>query len=1071
MKYTGEDIAKAMNIPFLPDQLKAISAPLAPGVVIAGAGSGKTTVMAARVVFLVANDMVKPEEVLGLTFTRLAAGELAAGIRKALAKLNIQPTEAAVETHSDTGEPTVSTYDAFSNRLIKEHGLLIGVEPDSLIVTDVRRQQLAARLLQKTQLPLAAADMAFMTAVERTLKLDDALANYDVTIADLRAFDEQLIRDLEVATKATNKQNIEVIDTSHERILLGELVAEFRELKHLSDALDYADMSRLTLQLVRLHPQVIEAAKEQFKVVLLDEFQDTSVAQRKLMQLLFGSGGAVTAVGDALQSIYTFRGASVWNIDDFPTQFPQVDNHESPVFGLPVTQRNGKNIVALANRITEDLRAPGVHDKVGALVAREDPKHGPGRIRIASFEHAEDEAKWVAQHLRDAHAEGIAFDDMALLLRNNDQVAWMFSAMTALGIPCQVRSKRTLLSVPEVAEVIAMLRVIAEPTANAAWVRILSGPRWRIGDRDLALIGRKANELAFRQRATGERKLEETLADAVAGTDPVDVVAFGDAIDTIAMSGLEGLSADATERVRTLAAEIRNLRSHASDDLVDFVHRVAVTTGLLAESGAHTFRVHGGFGTNLRSFFSLVANFTSIDGDKNLFSFLDWLRDGDRFGAESELAPVLHKGAVHLMTSHSAKGLEYRVVGLPRFAEGVFPSSNGHDRWPTISHVVPARLRDEKTHPVLLAYPDRANGVDTKTYNAYKEACTQIDELDERRLAYVAVTRSADILLASSSSVMPGDKQFRLASKFLVELREVAADLIAQGRPDISIEPWQEIAEGEKPSEVPGVSGVWPVQLTSDVMQEITASAQRVLDLISQKSVADSVSDIAGKWDEAIAAIETELTAGLTTQRTVEMPVSLSVTQVQNFAKNADDFVSELLRPMPRPPAPAASQGTAFHNWVEARAVALGGSGLQIALPGFDDDEFDLEGTMDSATLQKFRDTFELSEWGRTAAAKIEEPFAIRLAGRLIRGRIDAIYSRVQDGRTIWTLVDWKTNRAATADPLQLSIYRLAWAQAQGCALEDVEAAFYYVALDQTVKPEKLLSLAEVEALLQAPTT
>ncbi|MEY3278088.1 MAG: hypothetical protein RLZZ426_574, partial [Actinomycetota bacterium] len=476
---------------------------------------------------------------------------------------------------------------------------------------------------------------------------------------------------------------------------------------------------------------------------------------------------------------------------------------------------------------------------------------------------------------------------------DNKQVSWIYQALSAAGIPAQVRSKRALLNIPEIAEIIAVLRIVTEPTANSAWVRVLSGVRWRIGDRDLALIGAHAQSLAVRVKKDGNAPIEQKLIDAVSGSDPVDVIAFGDAIEDIDINGLADLSDEAFARIRNLAAEVRYLRAHTSDDLVDFVHRVATTIGLVAESSAHRDRVRVGFSNNLRSFFSMVSEFSSLDSQSTIFAFLTWLQDSDKYNSQPQLTPIVHKGSVQLMTVHSAKGLQFRVVGLPRLTRGIFPSSEGAAQWPTNSAVVPVDLRDERKDEVIAAFPPRSEKIVGKTIAAFKAAYKIQDDLDERRLAYVAVTRSTDILFMSSSAIADFDTQVREVSPYLVELREAATTQ----KIDVTFGPWFEFTEDDKP-ELPVVSGVWPIELNSPAMQEITQSAARVLNAISTHTTPQpSKNPIVKQWDEAIAALHEEMLKSRESLRTVELPTSLSVTHIQRLAKNAEEFVHDLVPP------------------------------------------------------------------------------------------------------------------------------------------------------------------------------
>ncbi|MEN9711489.1 MAG: hypothetical protein RL441_1481, partial [Actinomycetota bacterium] len=668
-------VAEVLGIPFDGPQLAAIEADLVPGVIVAGAGSGKTAVMTARVVYLVANGFVPADAVLGLTFTNLATGELQVRVREALTRLaatNQQPL-------TDAGEPTVSTYHSFAGELIREFGIRIGIEPEHLLLSDVRRQQLAIRMLRETTLSFADSEMSFSTVLERLLALDDAMSDYDIDHEELLDFDEALIADVEPV--ASNDAARKMVATSRHRILLTKLVLEFREYKRLNDCLDYADLTRLSLKIFKSQPELVSMICDRFKVVLLDEYQDTSTAQRKLMMALFGDGHPITAVGDGLQSIYGFRGANPRNIDLFPTHFC-LSSGLAPDFKLPVTQRNGENIVSVANALTHELRQPDAHPLAAPLASKPEPKYGPGTVEVGYFADSLAEVEWLADHIRTQAAAGVPLDDMAILLRRRADVGWYYRALAERGINVQVRTKQDLLDIPEVAEAVSYLRVIAEPTANEAWVRLLSGPRFRISNRDLKIIADVAASLVL-SSGPRPRDLQGIIEATISESDRLNVVAYGDAITQIARDGNALLSADAFARVRLLAREVEYFRRHTSEPLVDFVQRVLNISGLMAEAVSHNSRIASGMASNLRSFVSMAADFTSLDGQNSLFAFLGWLEDARRLQAQGQLLSVVQGNSVQLMTVHSSKGLQFRVVAVPRLANNIFPSKNGQDRWPT----------------------------------------------------------------------------------------------------------------------------------------------------------------------------------------------------------------------------------------------------------------------------------------------------------------------------------------------------------------------------------------------------
>ena len=1057
IRFSAQQVADVLGIPFSEDQLKAIAAEMTPAVIVAGAGSGKTAVMTARVVYLVANGFVPADQVLGLTFTNLATGELQSRVRDALNKLAVSNAD---EDKAETGEPTVSTYHSFSGELLREFGIRIGIEPEHTLLSDVRRQQLAMRMLRSTNVSFAGVDMKFGTVLERLLKLDDAMSDFNIKAEQLIEFDEKLIR--EVEPSVTNEDGRKIIQASRNRILLTQLVQEFREFKKSYDCLDYADMTRLAIEVFQAQPDLVDDVRKRFSVVMLDEYQDTSTAQRVLMHTLFGNGHSLTAVGDGLQSIYVFRGANPQNIDNFRSHFAHEESIPA-VLSLPETQRNGQNIVAIANALTDELRQPDAHPLALPLAAKANPTHGPGVAKLGFFESSNHEADWLADNIRQQEASGIKLSDIAVLLRRRDDVGWFYRALADRGINVQIRTKSDLLDVPEVAECVAYLRVIAEPTANEAWIRLLTGGRLRISNRDLKLIADAASSLVVtpHQRPTDLQGILDSTAQA---SDRITIVAYGDAIAHIAANGHPAMSESAVSRVRMLSSEISHLRRFTSEPLVDFVQRVLATTGLSAEANSHVSRVAAGMPGNLRAFVSMAADFVSLDGQNSLFAFLTWLEDARRLDSQGQMQTVVSGNAVQLMTVHSSKGLQFKCVAIPRLSTDIFPSKNGSDRWPTNPHVIPDELRPDVSDPVLTNYPPRGVRLTEAVLKPFAEACRRLDDLDERRLIYVAVTRAQQTLLVSAAHAIPGEKKSRVPSKFLVEMKSHFESVAVA---DVTVEQWFDAPSEQVELEDSALSAAWPVELNSEVMRSIREAADYVRALVATKDVSPVVSgltDGAGlikSWDRAIATLVEEFKNEDSRTEVVELPSTLSVSQIQRLNKDVDTYLADLLRPMPCAPAFAAQQGTDFHAWVELRSRAVMGQAQSAVLPGMEDfEELDFETTQN---LEKFISNFENSEWSSRVPAAVEKPFVYSVAGRAIRGVIDAIY---QESDGSWLLIDWKTNANKTADDLQLSIYRLAWARLQQCSVEQVRCAFYYAALDETVAPSRYYSEKEVAEIL-----
>ena len=370
---------------------------------------------------------------------------------------------------------------------------------------------------------------------------------------------------------------------------------------------------------------------------------------------------------------------------------------------------------------------------------------------------------------------------------------------------------------------------------------------------------------------------------------------------------------------------------------------------------------------------------------------------------------------------------------------------------------IPFALRNENySDGILTSYPPLGEKIPKQQSDAFVDACKVLDELDERRLAYVAITRAMETLLISTAAFTEGEKDARPVSPFLIECQEAAAEL---GQ---TVTPWFETQDDEE-VELPTVTGQWPVPMSSDVMAQVRAAADLVhQEIHSAASLTHSEDPLVKSWDDAIAAIEKELLRDTDSVRTVALPATLSVTQVQKLSADEHSFIDGLIRPMPQEPAPAAAQGTTFHAWVEQRGRSMQGVGALPTLPGMEDYDEQAVVTLDTANLKKFQQNFESSQWADKRPEYVEHPFHIMIGGRLIRGKIDAIY---RDGDE-WILVDWKTNSTPSADPLQLSIYRTAFAEEMNIPLDSIKACFYYVALNATVYADDLLTREEIANLL-----
>ncbi|WP_240675367.1 ATP-dependent DNA helicase [Cellulomonas endophytica] len=821
--------------PPTPEQQRVIEAPLEPALVVAGAGSGKTETMAGRVVWLVANGLVEPSQVLGLTFTRKAAGELALRVRRRLRQLALAGGLPGVA--ADAGEldrPTVSTYNAFAAGLVADHAVRLGVEPTARLLGEASQWQLASEAVEAWAGDLGT-DRATSTVVRAVLALSNALDEHLLDPAAAAAAIEALADAVEATPpvgRGPRADLRDVLESLRLRRRLLDVVGDLRARKRAADAIDHGDQVALAARVAEEVPAVGAAERARFRVVLLDEYQDTSHAQVRLLTALFGGGHAVTAVGDPHQSIYGWRGASAGGLARFPAGFPVVapDGRRRPasVHPLSTSWRNDRAVLAAANVAAAPLHAGVRGLELPVLGAR--PGAGEGRVRALVAATVEDEAAAIAEHLLAVRAAVDPDGEVptaAVLCRRRSQFGLLRQVLTAAGLPVEVVGLGGLLTTPEVVELVAALQVAHDPARGDAAVRLLAGGRVRLGAADLHALSDWSRELVERQDAavrraraagsggegvvsagasegatggagasagagSGAGSVAGSAAPAGAGAgaggpsvehDAVDGRSLVDALDDpppvgwVSRTGRR-LSTPARERLRELAHLLRVLRGQTYLTVPELVAQAERLLGLDIEVAARPGTTPGLARAALDAFGDVAVEFTRTADQATLGAFLAWLETAEE--VEDGLdAPVTapDPAAVQLITVHGAKGLEWDAVVVAGLVDGTLPKirTSGADGprdwgWTKDVGALPAPLRgDHADLPAL----DLTGAADTaelaERLERYRSDAGQHELAEERRLLYVAVTRArADLLLTAAWWGEAGRP--RTLSPFLTEL-------------------------------------------------------------------------------------------------------------------------------------------------------------------------------------------------------------------------------------------------------------------------------------------------------------
>lgn len=1096
------------------EQVAVIEAPLHPSLVVAGAGSGKTETMAARVVWLIANGHVAPEQVLGLTFTRKAAGELGDRVRHRLRHLAraaardglVLPGLAGLGGEPggagpgllDLARPTVATYNAYAASLVADHAMRLGVEPTSRLLGEAAQWQLASEVVESWTGDLDT-EAAVSTVVEAVLTLSGALDEHLLTPRAARTGMESIVEAIRATPAGSPPRGpyakvVELTRVLEERTRILDLVEDYRARKRAADALDFGDQVALAARLAREVPEVGAGERARFRVVLLDEYQDTSYAQLTLLAALFGDGHPVTAVGDPHQSIYGWRGASAGGLERFPETFPvhvdlpdgSVDRRLADVHLLSTSWRNDAAVLAAANHVAGPLRRASTRVEVPELVTR--PGAGQGLVRAHVAATLEEEAAAVARFLAERWrpaAPGTERVSAAVLCRKRAQFTVLRRALREAGLPVEVVGLGGLLSTPEVVDLVAALQAAHDPSRGDALMRLLTGARTRLGAADLHALGawsaEQAAGLGRQHRRTAPAGPTGEMTPPVEG-DVVDERSIVDALDELPPSGWHShsgrsLTAVGRARLAELAELLRTLRSHTYLSLTELVGETERLLGLDIEVASRAGATAGRARAHLDAFRDVAVQFADGADSPTLGAFLAWLAAAQSHENGLDL-PVTEPDpdAIQLITIHAAKGLEWDVVAVAGLVDGGLPAirTGGKDgpsdsAWLTGLGRLPYPLRGDRADLPELAYAGADNPKDLdQRRSQFLRAAGDHQVAEERRLAYVAMTRARSALLLTGAWWGDGTGP-RRPSLFLTELAD--AGLVSGD--DWSAEPTDGESNPRTGAETPPV---WPADPFGAAVDgsppprrsavESAAAAVRVA------MAGDATPPDAGRsrWDHLADVLLDERDRAASPSNDVELPAHLSASAVVRLAADPQAFALALRRPIPLEPSPQARRGTAFHAWVEGWFGAASLVDVD-ALPGADDDSVRVDA--DQAAL---RAAFLATPWADRTPLEVEVDIETTVAGYVLRSRVDAVFPDPDrsDVPGAVVVVDWKTG-APPSDPvqvaareLQLAVYRLAWSRWKGTPLEHVGAAFCYVGAGRTVRPDRLLDEDEITALLTA---
>ena len=1038
------------------DEQRAIieSTHMGPTVIIAGAGSGKTETLSQRVLWLVANGIISPQEILGLTFTRKAAGELSQRIRKRLKQLRkagLIPQSAEGNIAPDI-TVDVSTYHSYAGRILVEHGIRIGIDADIEPLGEAAAWQLTNQVVNS----FAEVDYGIFHKpahiVEAVLNLSSEIAEHNQSVESIRAGLIEHLEDFQKITSGSNDETRSAIEIMKERLAILPMIEKIDQHRLEHGDLTFNDQMSYAAKLVEQVPEISEIERAKYKVVLLDEYQDTSYSQVRFLSSLFGRGHAVTAVGDPNQAIYGWRGASTQTLETFAEHFGK----DCKTFDLLTTWRNDKRILEFANTVIGSS-SESVKPLLSRLTA------GEGEVSCGLYLTLADEAEAIAKYMANLWHDPKRLElpedarsSFAVLVRTKSYIPQIEMALQNAGLPTEVVGVGGLVHIPEIADIIALLRTVTFPDAGTALARLLIGPRLALGPKDLAALGSYSRDIAKKSQVRRSDKLEEILEfgnHIVLEADDFAIGSIIEALEFIDDAPRGSFSSEGLNRLKQFKEGLTGLRRNMTGSITDMIIEAErflhLDTEVLVRDGWEKGRRH------LDKFLDEAATFQRAGG--SLSTFLQWLDAAEaREGGLKPASITVNNRAVQLLTVHSAKGAEWDVVAVPGLIEGVFPGKErSSSAWTKYSGSLPLQFRGDHLQFEDFQFPHSNNIKASDVGKALEKFSRHWQERkiqEEFRLGYVAFTRAKTHLLCTATWFRDGKRAVEASALF-----NLAYEFCEKKDPSSVIN------RAEKADENPDLanprSADWPLPNSrAGLIQE---SAKKV---VSAQGFDIQAALGVEKDPQRVSLLSDaqSLISQVKERNSVEsiyLPQRLSVSSLITLEKNPEELAINIRRPMPRHTDPFAKRGTEFHLWLERHFES---STL------FDEDVFDPMVKSD-VPLKELQDCWLASSWAKRTPHEVEAGFETVIAGVVLRGRIDAVY---KDGDE-YEVVDWKTGRVKEGEDLesasiQLAMYRLAYAKLHNIPIEKIKAAFYYVADDKTIYRENLSGEDEIAAIISA---
>jgi len=674
------------------EQIEAVTHKDGPLLIIAGAGTGKTMVITRRIAWLLSEGLAKTEEILALTFTDKAAHEM-------------QERVDILMPYGYT-DIWISTFHAFGDKLLRENALIAGLNPDFKVLPQAEAAVFFREHLFEFTLSYYRPLADPTRFIEALISLFSRAKDEDVSPQEYLKFAQEYLLDSKgkPEDKAQAEEALQQMEVAHAYVKYQELLAA-------EGLLDFGNQFYLVLQLLRQHPLVLKRYQQQFKYILVDEFQDTNFAQFQIVKLLSGGHRNIAVVADDDQCIYRWRGAAYSNVLNFIEVYPEakkislIQNYRS----TQVILDNAYRLIQHNNPERFEVKANINKRLVGVAGEGRSPEH-------LHFDTHSTETDNVARILKEKVDSGkYNYRDFAILVRSNSDAQGFLQALNMQGVPWQFSGNQGLYSREEVKLCINFLRVTANPSDSLSLYYLASSEVYRFNLSELSLCTHYS------------KRRNKSLYLVFQGLDNI--------------AELSELSEEFKKKVKEFLADIEKfLRVSRQETTGRLLYSFLVDTGYLKKLAQNPSLENETKIQNLARFFNNVRDFELVAKEDRVINFVNYLNLLIDAGDDPPTVEAdLDSDAVNVLTIHKAKGLEFRVVFLVSLVQGRFP-------WPRRSQ--PIELPD-----VLI-----------------KEVLPQGDFhiQEERRLFYVGMTRAQEELYFTSAADYGGSRMRRI-SQFVLE--------------------------------------------------------------------------------------------------------------------------------------------------------------------------------------------------------------------------------------------------------------------------------------------------------------